>query len=55
MLGLSEAATFLEEICWLFEARSALKMPRQKKPCRLERLNATRGKNKGHAVGGGST
>ena len=34
---------FFKEIRWLFEAGPALKMPCQKKSCRLKRLDATGG------------
>ena len=49
-----ELQRFSEEIRWLSEARPALKMPCQEKPCRLERLDATGGMNRGHADNGGS-
>ena len=45
-----ELQRFSEETRWLFEARSALKMPCQKHLCRLERLEATGGTNGGHAI-----
>ena len=45
---------FSEEICWLSEARPALKILVQKMSRCRERLEATGGMNGGHAVDGGS-